>query len=217
MSEALPDTPDIIKPDLDSVEMGYVESGHGLKGRKMWMEMLKKCTTTTVASQLFVYGVTRAYKQKSRLPDLPKNLLKSTSKNEDKQKEVDDIYVELQKKHEGSFSPEQLRAWSHMIRLKTHDSLDKPPDKPFFRGHKSKTIDNGSPSGKAPESKRQAVAISPGKKLNMRSELINQLEKWHQLLDSCVIGLGLDSQTIPGCIPVLKLKELVVLPSSKLY
>lgn len=73
-----------------------------------------------------------------------------------------------------------------MIQLKTHDSLDDPPDKPFFRGNKHRNTD--SPSRRPPESKRQpASVVSPGKKFNMRSELINQLEKWHKLLDSNVI------------------------------
>ena len=59
-------------------------------------------------------------------------------------------------------SPEQLRAWSHMVKLKTHDSLDVPPDKPFFRGHK---CSSQSPSGNTPERKRFASSIS----INLKS------------------------------------------------
>jgi len=89
--------------------------------------------------------------------------------SDEKQREVDEIYDELQKKHEGAYSPEQLRAWSHMIRLKTHHSFDAPPDKPSFRGYKHRSEASNSPSGKCPETKRHAAAIviSPGKKLNM--------------------------------------------------
>lgn len=98
----------------------------------------------------------------------------------EKQKEVDEIYADLQKKHKGRYSPEQLRAWSYMIQLKTHDSLDDPPNKPFFRGNKRRNAD--SPSRRPLESKRQPPSVvSPGKKFNMRSELMNQLEKWHKL------------------------------------
>ena len=114
---------------------------------------------------------------------------KSASKDD---REVDDLYKQLQKKHEGIYTPEQLRTWAHMVRLKTHDSLEEPPDKPFFRGRKRPTttrMETNSPSGKAPESKRAAhtSAVSPGRKVNIRSELINQLDKWHKLLDSNVI------------------------------
>jgi len=37
ISEALPNTLDVFKPDLESVEMGYVEPGHGMKGKKVWL------------------------------------------------------------------------------------------------------------------------------------------------------------------------------------
>jgi hypothetical protein len=32
------------------------------------------------------------------------------------------------------------------------------------------------------------LALSPGKKVNIRSELIDQLEKWHRLLEQSVIS-----------------------------
>ncbi len=48
--------------------------------------------------------------------------------------EVDSIVDELEKNNtSGQFSPEQLRAWAHMIQLNKHVSYDEPPDKPFFR------------------------------------------------------------------------------------
>ena len=106
---------------------------------------------------------------------------KSEIKSEQKQSEVDEVYEELQKKHKGSYSPEQLRAWSHMVRLKTHDSLNEPPDKPFFKGRKRPT--DNSP----PDNKRLATSASPSRKVNIGSELIDQLEKWHKLLDSGVM------------------------------
>ena len=66
------------------------------------------------------------------------------------------------------------------------DSLEEPPDKPFFRGRKRPTTTRmettNRPSGKAPESKHaaHASAISPGRKVNIQSELISQLDKWHK-------------------------------------
>ena len=51
-----------------------------------------------------------------------------------KMAEVDIIVDKLQKKHDtGKFSPEQIRAWAHMLHFKKHVSYDEPPDKPFFR------------------------------------------------------------------------------------
>ena len=59
-----------------------------------------------------------------------------------------------------------------MIHTHKHDSLDVPPNKPFF-GKKKST---------------DAVAVSPGKRINLRSECITQLDKWHQLKERGVIS-----------------------------
>ena len=134
--------------------------------------MLKTCTNVTIASLALVCGDILPQRR------MPLNLLKSLLKNLVLQRNRKTLKKQLIEKHKRAYSLEQLRAWSHMIRLKTHNSLDRAPDKPFFRGYKRCNADDSqSPSGKVPESKRHAVstAISPGKKLNMRSESINQL------------------------------------------
>ena len=79
-----------------------------------------------------------------------------------------------------------------MLHLNTHNSIDEPPDKPFSRGRKrpaAATVGSHSPQGKVPDSKRSTLSsgVSPGWKINIRSDLINQLDKWHKLLDSSVI------------------------------
>ena len=76
------------------------------------------------------------------------------------------------------FSPEQLRAWSHLLEMEKHDSYEEPPEKPFFRGRKSSPT---NPSPGTPGNKLTPVGISPGKKVNMHSELIDQLQKWYIL------------------------------------
>lgn len=47
--------------------------------------------------------------------------------------EVKEIVKKLEEQHRGRYSPEQLRAWAHMIQMSKHDSYDEPPDKPFLR------------------------------------------------------------------------------------
>ena len=81
---------------------------------------------------------------------------------------------ELEEKHEsGKFSPEQIRAWAHMLHLKKHASYEEPPDKPFFRL-------KGSTS--------KAQGISPAKRITLRSECIDQLDKWHKLMEKGAIS-----------------------------
>ena len=87
---------------------------------------------------------------------------------------VDEIYDELQEKHKGKDSPEQLRAWSHLLEMGKCNSCEDQPDKPFFKGRKS-----AGTVAKKPVS----AGMSPVKRVNMRSELIDQLQKWHQLLE----------------------------------
>jgi hypothetical protein len=87
----------------------------------------------------------------------------------EKMSEVEIIFEKLQETHD-NFSPEQLRAWAHMLQMKKHDSYELPPDKPFF--------------GKS----RRKETMSPGKRINMRSKCIDQLEKWHRLMESGAIS-----------------------------
>ena len=71
-----------------------------------------------------------------------------------------------------------------MIYLKTHNSLDNPPDKPFFtRKHSAESAQ--SVVSKKPTS---TGGISPGKRVNIRSELIDQLKKCQDLIDSGTIS-----------------------------
>ena len=56
----------------------------------------------------------------------------------DKMAEVAIIEDELQEKHSGKYTDQQLRSWAHLIQMKKHSSYDEPPDKPFFHSsHKS--------------------------------------------------------------------------------
>ena len=58
--------------------------------------------------------------------------------------QVEEIEDQLREKHHDKYSPEQLRSWAHMYIMKKHDSLEDPPDKPFWKGTSSK---NKSASG----------------------------------------------------------------------
>ena len=59
-----------------------------------------------------------------------------------------------------------------MVHLKKHASYDEPPDKPFFRVKGS----------------AKAQGISPAKRITLRSECIDQLDKWHKLMEKGAIS-----------------------------
>lgn len=87
--------------------------------------------------------------------------------------EVELIFEKLDEMHDGTgqYTKEQLRSWAHMLQMRKHDSYEVPPKKPFFK--KSRVnADDGKIDG-----------LSPGKRIRCRSECINQLDKWHSLME----------------------------------
>ena len=107
-----------------------------------------------------------------------------------KMSEVDDVYKKLDKQHKEKYSDEQLRAWAHLIQLDKHNSYEDPPDKPFFCGRvKTSTSAAGpsTPSGKTPPTSSGA-GISPSRRVGLRTQCIDQLQKWHSLLESGAIS-----------------------------
>ena len=76
-------------------------------------------------------------KRDQDLPSADSDMKEGSSKyqahSSKKMASVDGIYDELQAKHNGKSSPEQLRVQSHSLEMGKHGSYDEPPDKPFSR------------------------------------------------------------------------------------
>ena len=201
ITKNLPDTPNFNKPDLQKVEMGYMGPGHGAKGRKVWLfvdkDLQNLYRTYQFKTTIKLWCYTEEVKSKSKKKGAKSKAVegktgesktKSGSKYEAMHSEVDDTYEELMKRHQGKWSEDHLRTWAQMIRLKKHHSLDEAPDKPYFRGRKRPATENNQSPVSESKKTRVPPAISPGRKVNVRSELIDQLEKWHKLLDLGVIA-----------------------------
>ena len=69
----------------------------------------------------------------------------------------------------GKYSPEQLRCWTRLLQINQYDSYESPLNKPFFKT-KQATINTSV-----------SAEISPGEKVGLRPECIDQLDKWHDL------------------------------------
>ena len=206
IASKLPATVD--PPDMEAVDMGFIEPG--MEGRVgkcgfLVMRISKQCIRHSKEKREFCYGATHRALHKERHKNLQnlqkkKETSESTKKTKStyetqlkRQEEVEKIFHELEEKHSGKYKVEQLRTWAHMYHLKTHDSLDIPPDKPFFRGNVKKRPSSLTSSGeRTPESKRAAVTtragVSPGRRVNIRSELIDQLKKCQDLVDTGAIS-----------------------------
>ena len=62
--------------------------------------------------------------------------------------------------------------------MKKYSSYDSPPKKPFFKSASTCKSDQASTCGSS----------SPGKKFKYRFECIDQLDKWHSLMECGAIS-----------------------------
>ena len=95
--------------------------------------------------------------------------------------QVEEIADELEVQHGGAYTREQYSVWAHMIDMRKHESCDIPPDKPFFKGSKGKKKNPCTSS-------TDLLEISPGKRIHLRTQCMDQLEKWHCLLEKGIIS-----------------------------
>ena len=65
-----------------------------------------------------------------------------------------------------------------MLQMRKHDSYNVPPKKPFFKSSQEKIDGSGKVDG-----------LSPGKRIQYRSECITQLDKWHALMERGAITM----------------------------
>ena len=192
MANKIPSTCNV--EDIATVEMGYIEPGHGSKGKKVWL-----CNDSDVKAMdnahkgkrvinLWSYTekTCRKGKKRSRSPSDDPGEKKGNyeSHSTKRMARVDDIFEELHDKHKGKYSAEQLGAWSHLLEMGKHDSYEEPPDKPFFRGRKRSIASSSEMQCEEPT----PIGMSPGKKATIRSKLIDQLQKWYELLETGAIS-----------------------------
>ena len=148
--------------ESDELQFGFIIPGHGFKGKQHALEDCDDITEMYEFYKgkkppiiLWVKIKAVAGRARKRLSELSESIEDKINDATKKQKvsnskdpiprrssyqnhlskmaEVDAIVGELEEKHSGGkFSPEQIRAWAHMLHLKKHVSYDEPPNKPFF-------------------------------------------------------------------------------------
>ena len=70
-----------------------------------------------------------------------------------------------------------------MLHVGRHKSQDDPPDVPYFRGTKKHKLEEQCAGAASP-----TCFASPGKRVSMRSECIEQLGKWYSLFEKGAIS-----------------------------
>ena len=164
----------------NDIVFGYIEPGHGLKGRQHWIT-----TTDDLKDMYKAYegrkeviiwchpSISDKHKQKIDDESIPSKRAKCAEKNEEAMDEVKDIVLQLQQKHGSHYTAEQYNAWAQLINMKKHGSHDSPPDYPFFQGRKKSISTEVQPTSTS----------SPSRRIHTRSELLNQLGKISELFD----------------------------------
>ena len=93
--------------------------------------------------------------------------------------------------HSGLYSLEQYNCWAHTIDMGKHNSYDSPPDLPFFVGKKAPTKASTPVVATAVATQGSAGSSSqpesPGKRIRYRGECMDQLTKWHSLMEKGII------------------------------
>ena len=177
---------DISKPDFQHVEIGYIIPGHGLKGKKIWLytdtdlqEMYEKLQGKKCIQFWAYTHVTTNPQSKGSTASTASS--SSSTDHGPKSSEVDQLYEQLREKHKENrmYGEEQLRMWAYLINMGKHSSLDEPPDKPFWRGRKRPTTE--ADNQVTTKIRRVVSSSSPSTKVSMRTQLIDQLEKWKKL------------------------------------
>ena len=174
-----------LKSRLADCQFGYVFPGHGLKGKQRVIEndsdivaMYADYKGKRIITLWMKCSWKRPSAQRKRPHSPSVSDLPSTSKRSNygshlsKMTEVEVIMDKLKEKHKETYTPEQIRAWANMIHMRKYESYETPSDKPFFGKSRKKVLSTAT----------EAV-ISPSKRLNMRSECIDQLDKWYKLME----------------------------------
>lgn len=208
--ESVDDIKQAISESVDShVEIGkvgYILPGHGMKGRKCELEVdedlnemyalctgkrARTCTIRLWCNLATNSGSSKTQKSKKRKHSQDEEDPVPQSKRaviQRKIEEVEDIVAKLKEKHGNAFKVEQLNAWAHMIQIGKHCSLETPPDLPYFVGRKvsqpTSSKSATTESDVASIDKAGPSCLSPGKRVHLRSECIDQLSRWHSLKES---------------------------------
>ena len=206
----------IPQPDIEKLEFGYIKPGHGLRGKKEWVlddedlkELFGKCEGKKSVKQLTLWCYNhdsakekrerRASKCSRSKSPIAKSSKSGSSRYEGhtaKMAKVDEIYKQIHDTHGSRYTPEQKRAWAHMIEMGKHDSITEAPRKRFFQSSE-KSSESSVPASSSTTSSKSSATISntaptlvasPGRRVSIRSECIDQLQKWHALLDCGAIS-----------------------------
>ena len=104
-----------------------------------------------------------------------------------KLEKVELILGRLKEKHAGVYLEERLCAWAHLIEMEKRSSYDHQVHL-FFAGKGLKAAKSASDTARSSTTGMSSNnGVSPSKRLIMHSQCIEQLDRWHTLLEMDVL------------------------------
>ena len=156
----------IVHTEGYETQFGYIIPGHGKKETIDTNEGLETMYTVHQSKKRIWFWLKCIPRPAKKRPSDSSNapLSKRQSDLMTTMNEVSETFTKLKDQHGEKYTDLQLNCWAHMINTKKYTSFDIAPNKRFF--------------GKK---KNESVGVSPGGKISLRTECINQQDKWHQL------------------------------------
>lgn len=177
--------PTFLTSSAADIQVGYISPGHGARGKQQWIsddidieDMYKEYHgRKEITLWFYTSGKsddgTKKGKKRARSPEAEttKRANYRTAAHTEKMDEVERILKELKDKHTGTYTEEKLRAWAHLIQMDKHKSYSLPPDMPYFKKGNTRAASDST------------TGVSPCKRVTMRTACIEQMDKWHSLLE----------------------------------
>ena len=131
----------------DVVDIGYIEPGHGMKGRQVWLlesdDLISMYTLFKNKKEIILWCHIQKC-QADGSADVEKQARKKSASDSDqappskrgtcaqKLSAVEEIVKKLKDRHGTTYSVEKLNVWAHMLHIERHDSYEVPPNVPYF-------------------------------------------------------------------------------------
>ena len=190
-----------------SLNVGYFEGRHHAK---KWLttdqDLVAMNTKLTGGDVCLWYDAAQQTSQVTVSRDRSPTRKKS-SKRDNKEKEVEDIFQDLKDRHASDYSGPQLRLWARMISNGLHEDLDNPPNVPMITGTAPKRpkqdsltealtsvatvfakMINTPSSSQSAGATSSTVGMSPCKAADLRMKHLEQLRYLQQLMEDSIIS-----------------------------
>ena len=193
-------------PDSVTFNVGYFE---GQQHSKVWLvscDDLDAMYAKYPRGQITLWCDSRIERSREESVSAKRKRDETNTRRQEKEDEVDEVYLNLKSKHADKYSTPKMRLWARMITSNLHDDLDNPPNIPAFcgattprRSYQPESFSNAisgaavaivkalAPTANTPKQVPTVTGVSPSKSVELRMKNFKQLRYLQQLFDDGVL------------------------------